>query len=214
MKILLATLTILLSLNASATHYLTYYVYFETEYIQGPWSRTKILDESEYKYLTVEMYDDLFGTVDSQLAEKIISRLKDKKPEVYNWKYELTIQGDTVVITSKSKIENLKTIKNELIASLIFNNFKAVAFIFNGKSVTLNLTDLTVPYFDLISKQPEITVQVDTVFVQEQALPIESVDLPKAKRNPFKIWFIISLLLNLGLFGTLILQKTKNSHNS
>ena len=214
MKTLLTTLTLMLALNASATHWLTYYVYHETEYVQGPWLRTNILNESDYKYLNVEMHEGLFGTVDSDLIDMLFSKLKEKKPEVYNWKYDLSFQGDTVVFTSKGTIQNLETIKNELTATLSFNNFRAVKFNLNGKTETLTLADLTIPYFDLIVNQPEPVVVLDTTTIEEQIVPIDTVANTKPKRNPYKIWLIISIILNLGLFGTLLLQKTKNKHDS
>lgn len=210
MKILLATFALILSINVSATHTLSYYVYYETEYVQGPWLRTNILDESDYRYLQAEMYEDLFGTVNVDLVEKLLSRLKDRKPDVYNWKYDLSFIGDTVVITSKSQIAKLSTIQNEITATLLFNNFKAVKYVLNGKTQIFDLSNLTLPYFDLVSGRVEEVIVVDTTVVVEQVLPPEIEEPIQKKRNPYKIWLIISIILNVGLFGTVILQKAKS----
>jgi len=101
MRILLTFLTLTISLNSFATEWLTYYIYFETEYIQGPWKRLYIVEQSNYKYLTVEAYEDLFGSDDEQLVQKFLSRLKNKKPDLYKWSYDLSFLGHTVVITTK-----------------------------------------------------------------------------------------------------------------
>lgn len=213
MKTLLTTFALIVSLSTSATHTLSYYVYFETEYVQGPWIRVNILDGSDYRYLQAEMYEDLFGTVNADLVSKIFSRLKDRKPDMYNWKYDLSFQGDTVVISSKKRIENLETIRNEITASMLFNNFKAVTFNLDGKSETFNLSNLTLPYFDLVSNNAKEIVAVEKPIVVEQVLPIEQEEPIQKKRNPYKIWLIISIVLNIGIFGTLLFQKSKSKHN-
>lgn len=204
MKGFFTILTLTISLNSFATEWLTYYVYFETEYIQGTWTRTDILEQSNYKYLTVEAYEDLFGSTDEQLVQKFLSRLKDKKPDLYKWTYNLTFQGDTVVITTKEQPQNVKTIKNEIIATLTFNNFKAVTFNFGDTSETLTNNDLTLPYFDLISKQ--ITQTTDTIKKQEPIEQNQTVEPTKTK-NPLTTWLIISIIFNFGLLGFLTMKK-------
>lgn len=206
MKILLTILALTISLNSFATEWLTYYVYFETEYSQGTWKRTDILEQSNYKYLTVEVYEDLFGSTDEQLVQKFLSRLKDKKPDLYKWTYDLTFQGDTVVITAKEQPQNVETIKNEITATLTFNNFKAVTFNFGDNSETLTNNDLTLPYFDLVSKQKKQTT--DTTKIQEpigQSQTVESTET----RNPLKTWLIISIIFNFGLVGLLTMKRIK-----
>jgi hypothetical protein len=206
MRILLIFLTLTISLNSFATEWLTYYVYFETEYIQGPWKRLDIVEQSNYKYLTVESYEDLFGSEDEQLVQKFISRLKDKKPDLYKWSYDLSFQGDTVVITTKEQPKNIETIKNEITATLTFNNFKAVQFNFGGKSETLTNNDLTVPYFDLVSKQA--TLINNTSKLEEPSKKNETIE-PTETKNPLTIWLIISIIFNLALFLLWTIKRLK-----
>jgi hypothetical protein len=206
MKVLLTFLTLTISLNSFATEWLTYYVYFETEYPQGTWTRTNILEQSNYKYLTVEAYEDLFGSRNEQLVDKFLSRLKTKKPDLYQRKYDLTFQGDTVVITTKENPKNIETIKNEIIATLIFNNFKAVQFNFGGKSETLTNNDLTVPYFDLVSKQTSQTT--NTTKMEESSEQNESIE-PTETKNPLTTWLIVSIIFNLALFVLLTMKQFK-----
>ncbi len=206
MKILLTILTLTISLNSFPTEWLTYYVYFETEYIQGTWKRTDILEQSNYKYLTVEVYEDLFGSTDEQLVQKFLSRLKDKKPDLYKWTYDLTFQSDTVVITAKEEPKNVETIKNEITATLVFNSFKAVMFNFADKSETLTNNDLILPYLDLVSKQT--TQTTDTTKIQEPIVQNQTAE-PTETKNPLTNWLIISIIFNLGLLGLLMMKKFK-----
>jgi len=206
MKVFLTILTLTINLNSFATEWLTYYVYFETEYSQGTWTRTDILEQSKYKYLTVEAYEDLFGSEEAQLINKLLSRLKDKKPDLYNWTYNLNVQSDTVVITTKEQVKNIETIKNEITATLTFNNFKAVTFNFGDNSETLTINDLTVPYFDLISKQTIPTT--DRTKIQEPMNQNQTV-VPTETKNPLTTWLIISIIFNFGLVGLLMIRKLK-----
>jgi len=206
MKVFLTILTLTINLNSFATEWLTYYVYFETEYSQGTWTRTDILEQSKYKYLTVEAYEDLFGSEEAQLINKLLSRLKDKKPDLYNWTYNLNVQSDTVVITTKEQVKNIETIKNEITATLTFNNFKAVTFNFGDNSETLTINDLTVPYFDLISKQTIPTT--DRTKIQESMEQNQTV-VPTETKNPLTTWLIISIIFNFGLVGLLMIRKSK-----
>ena len=208
MKGLLTILTLLISLSASATHWLTYYVYYETEYIQGPWTRADILEKSKYKYLTLEAHEDLFGTEDTDLVNKMLSRLKERKPDTYDWTYDLTFQGDTVVLTPKGQIEKLETVKNEITATLTLNNFKAVTFHFDNKQETLTINDLTLPYLDLVTGQPKITTS-DKIDAKEQIDNTQSNETPENKDHPLTIWLIISGFLNIGLIGLLMIKKIK-----
>lgn len=208
MKKLFIILTLTISLNSFATEWLTYYVYFETEYVQGPWRRADILDKSDYKYLTVEVYEDLFGSADEQLVQKFLSRLKNKKPDLYKWTYDLTFQGDTVVITTREQPKNVETIKNEITATLTFNNFEAVTFNFGNKSETLTNKDLTVPYFDLVSKQT--TQIIDTIKIQKPLITQNQTVEIIENKNPLKTWLIVSIIFNLVLITFLAIKRIKN----
>ncbi|MBC9813057.1 hypothetical protein H9Y05_11310 [Crocinitomicaceae bacterium CZZ-1] len=200
MKILLTLFMFMTGLCATATHELTYYVYSETEYIQGPWLRTDALEASGFKFLSATSYEDLFGSGDDALAGKLLSRLKEKKPDLYEWNYTLSFQGDTVIITPQKTIQSFETVMNEITATLTLNRFKAVTFQINGQQKTYTLTDLTLPYFDLVSGQPETSGEPEIVSAEQTQDPV------KPQRNQ-RTWLIISGVLNVIFLGVLIMRK-------
>lgn len=179
-----------------------------------------ILEHSNYKYLAAEAFEDLFGSEDTDLVNKMLSRLRDKKPDTYNWTYDLIIQGDTVILTSKDRINELATVKNEVTATLTLNNFEAVTFRFDDEYATWTIGDLTLPYFDLISEQPKTSgpeqgpesLGTDpTVMVDPPPLnDMETNGAPDEEDNPLTMWLVISGMLNIGLIG-LLTRKSRNS---
>src|SRR5690625_2344413 len=117
-KSLLSFLFLLSGFFVSPALCMIYYHYHETHYAQGSWVRQNILQESGYKYLLAQSHKDLFGTEDEQMIKKMMSRLQDKKPEIYHWSYELEIKKDTVIIIPDGNIEASETIKNEITATM------------------------------------------------------------------------------------------------
>lgn len=202
MKILLTFCLFTTSLYATATHELTYFIYSETEYMQGPWSRTDLLETSNFKFLSAEAYEDLFGSGDADLVNKMLFRLKEKKPDVYNWDYTLSFQGDTVIITPQKTIQSFEIVMNEVTATLTLNRFKAVSFHINGQQKTYTLKDLTLPYFDLVSGQPEVIIPDD-----KETSTTEFKDPVKPLKSQ-RVWLIISGILNVIFLGILIMKKT------
>ncbi|MFO8236501.1 MAG: hypothetical protein R6U04_13975 [Bacteroidales bacterium] len=150
MRKLLTLLFLLTALNVSATNWLSYYVYSETKYMQGPWSRTDVLGKSGYRYLAPHYYEDLFGTVKSDLVNKMIQRLQEMKPGVYNWDYDLSIEGDTVIFSTGTQIRRFETVKNEITVTLTMNDFDVIIFRLPDKEETLTIDDVTLPFFDLV----------------------------------------------------------------
>lgn len=199
MRLLFILLAFIMGRHVHATHTLTYYVYVETEYTQGPWTRANLLEGSQYRYLAAEVHEDLFGSEPTDLVNKLLSRLKEKKPEIYNWSYELIIQGDTVLITPKDQIKNIETVKNEITATLLFNSFKAVMIKINEQTQVLTLNDLSVPYFDLVTKQTQPLIITDTL------------TLTKSGEN-LAIWLVVSLILNTVLVALWIWKKMTNKY--
>lgn len=202
--LLLSIVMITLRLNALATEWGTYYVYYEEEYIQGPWLRSSMLDATDYKYLAVQEFEDLFGTDAEQMAFKFLSRLQEKKPELYDWRYNLTIHGDTVIISSDIIPGHEETIKNEITATFTFNSFQAVTFNFAGRSETRTNQDLTIPYFDLVSNKSDSTSRA-AVVRQEIARP--PVKTTEHKQRPVMGWLIASGVLNLALLAVLLIRR-------
>tara|TARA_R110002050_G_scaffold194902_3_gene329739 strand:- start:10804 stop:11451 length:648 start_codon:yes stop_codon:yes gene_type:complete len=214
MKLFLTILILIISLSANATEWATYYVYFETEYIQGPWTRTDILEKSEYKYLAPKSFEDLFGSEDVDLINTMISRLKKNNPKVYDWTYDLTVQNDTVILTPKGQITQIETVKNEVTATLTLNNFKAVKFNFENGQETLTLNDLTLPFFDLVEVKKEIIPEVIPITKPDNLNSIENIqtsDKPTKENNSLTIWLVISCILNAGLLVLFILKRKNKS---
>jgi len=216
MKGFLTILTLVISLSVNATHLLTYYVYYETEYSQGPWKRLNILEESDYKYLAPESFTDLFGSEDIDLVNKMISRLKDNKPDVYNWNYEVSFSEDTVILTTKAEIEKFETVKNEITATLTLNSFKAVTFRFNNLQETLTIDDLTLPYLDLVKakrdKNEPSTSQgltKNTAEIKVENNPKQQNEIKNEEGSSLTIWLIISVIINVGLVALLIMKKKR-----
>ncbi|MGW8315976.1 MAG: hypothetical protein ACWGNV_10275 [Bacteroidales bacterium] len=215
MKKIFTILLLLQVLEAGATHWLTYYVYVETEYAQGPWSRTRILGQSDYRYLAAREYTDLFGTEPVDLVQKMLQRLGENRPGDYHWKYELELKEDTVQFITDRLPEAWGSVRNELTATMILNGFRAVEFTTPDTTIVGTLGDLTLPYFDLVPPKrnragPEagmghgepaspVVVSPDTVQNKEEA----------AARNPLAAWLVFSILLNLILGISLILKFRK-----
>ncbi len=150
MKKLICILILSQGIQAGATHWLTYHVYYETEYIQGPWSRSQILNQSGYHYLAVREYTDLFGTEQVDLAEKMISRLKELHPAAYEISYTLNINRDTVILEIDPADGTWDRIRNEVTATMTMNSFRAVCFRLPDTVVITTMADVTLPYFDLV----------------------------------------------------------------
>lgn len=206
MKYIIASLFFIFSVKAQAAHWFTFYVYFETEYIQGPWSKTDVLDQSNYKYLTVEKHEKLLGTVDEDLVDTLIATLKENKPELYNWNYDLKIQQDLVEITIHEIIENPETIKNELIATILLNNFDKLKLNYNQKSETLTLEDLTLPYMDLVFYQSQ--EDADETSTVEEILEARE-ETSSDESSSLNYWLIASVILNIAFIGFFLLNRNR-----
>ena len=203
MKKILTILALLLALNANATNWLNYYIYHETEYIQGPWSRIDILEKSDYKYLAAQAYEDLLGSERIDLVKKILLHLKEQKPKVYTWDYELSLHGDTIILSTEELIEHIGTIKNELTASLTLNGFEAVVFQIGNKKETMTIFDLTLPYFDLVVTHENSNL----ILEQKKTKEVSPESRSDNQENPFTIWLIVLGLIIIGLLGFIIIRK-------
>jgi len=194
-------LLLIISMRAGATHWLTYYIYLETEYVQGPWARTNLLARSDYKYLAPKVYEDLFGTMKEDLAEKFMDRLREEKPEVYDWDFQLSLHGDTVWLEYEAGIDHLETVMNEVTATMIMNSFDAVCFKDPDGAMTYALTDLTLPLFDLVSLSKKDAPENGKKRAMEHKA--------SQSKNPLLIWLIVSVVLNLVLGLWIILRSER-----
>ncbi len=86
---------------------------------------------------------------------------------------------------------------------MTFNNFKAVKCNFGDNSETLTNKDLTLPYFDLVSTQTTETTKIQEPIEQNKIVE------PTETKNPLTTWLFISIILNFGIVGLLIMKKTK-----
>jgi hypothetical protein len=199
-KTLLSIILLFAGLDTGATHWLTYYVYFETTYLQGPWVRTDILAKSRYVYLAPRAYEDLFGTERYDLVEKMFSRLREDKPEVYDWDYQISLMGDTVVLKSEGPVRRRVTVANEVLATMTLNGFKVVRFEFDAWTDTCTLSDLTLPYFDLVEPlRPGMEPGRDNILL----------DLQEPGKNRPVYWLVISVLLNVIMVGFLVFRSKR-----
>lgn len=215
MKTFLTILTLFFYLNANATTDRTYFVYFEKLYIQG-----SVIDDNtgcyDY-YLEPKSFNYIYGT-DDELINKIISRLRKDKPEVYDWTYSLTMkietkdgdtyQTNTVIIKPKKKIKDWTTVKNEITASLIFSGYEVI-FDFGNTKKTLTLDDLTLPYFDLV-KPPKKGVKknVPPKIGRSKTKKIKEKS-SKGKTKLTVLLIIFSAILNIELIALLIFLRKK-----
>jgi hypothetical protein len=216
-RILVVFLFLICSKNIFATEILSYYIYIQTEYSQGPWLRTDVLDKlGSYNYLYIKEFEELFGSEKIDVANSIFMHLKKEteSPKLYKFKCDLSLLSDTVIIQTKDSVSNFILIKDELIASFIFNNFIAVKMIVNGQATIYSLKDISIPYFDLVyhtnnilqkNKQNNLSKIYDTTI---QVKEIEN-KVFNYTGNKFQIWFFISLLFNLILVFLFIRIRKK-----
>ncbi len=206
-------LTILLlfqAVGAGATHWLTYYVYVETEYAQGPWRGTRLLDRSDYRYLAPREYTDLFGTESVDLALKMMERLREIDPEAYGWQVNIDLKGDTAILMIDQPIPQWERVRNEVTATLTMNGFQAVLFSLADTAVVSTLHDLTLPYFDLVEPARARSVNETDLRGPAMSPPASPAPLQESEgtlpRNPLMVWLILSLLLNVALGISLMIN--------
>lgn len=193
MKYLSTLVSFVFGLSAHATHWVTYPVYVEEEYIQGPWIRGELVEASMDDYLVPLFHEDLIGSEKADLVHQMMARLQETRPGRYEWSYELAFRGDTVVLKAVGPIKELTSVKNEVTATLILNGFDAIVIQVDKRAEVWTMDDLTVPYLDLISmpQTVEEPLSADQPFEEndESLLPL---------------WLCLSGLLNLGLIGLVI----------
>ena len=214
-KFLFSCFFIFMTFYASAAHWMTYYVYHETHYEQGPWVRQDLLYESGFKYLVAKQHQDLFGTENTQMIEKMISRLQDEKPELYDWDYDVKIENDTVFIVPQRNTEASETIKNEISATLGMNGFDPIVFGAGDQKNIWRLQDISLPLLDLVtlsdddnqSVKPEIENQPDDT-LSIKPLEKELFETSKTDKNSFPLLLIVSILLNITLLILLFRKKS------
>lgn len=152
------------------SHYLTYFVYHQRVFSQGNWIHANQLRDNGV-YLEAYSYEDLLGSEKIDLAYKIFELLEKDKPEAYAFSYELDIVKDNFLILSLDSFpENWNMVRNELTASLLVNGFRLI-FKFPNQSIDAQLSDLKIPYFDLVENNVENSTIIDSI----KLIPIERI---------------------------------------
>lgn len=206
---------LLLTFNAGATHLGQFYVYHEMEYIQGPWSASNYFNNTgNYCYLQAIFHEEYFGTEPAQLAQEIVRLLKADKPDLYSAIQKVEVD-DMVVVVSLPETEVLsQTVKNELITSMMMNNFSGVRLsqgIDNNNVTMWTMQDVTLPYFDLFLPTTQIeTEQPDSNQISQQQHQVDvQVEMQEQKQKNIRpLWLYISLSFNLLLIILLVIKRT------
>ena len=209
MKELIILLTLFNSAEDASTHWFTYYIYIETEYVQGPWARTELLSHSGYRYLAPKVFEDLFGTMKEELAEKLLERLREEKPTLYDRVHKLTLHGDTVNLEIEGIVDRRETIMNEVTATMILNSFSAVRFRYANQEETMTLADLTLPLFDLVSLSEEDSNDAGMESGQDSGKVRIGEPVASDSRNPLSHWLIVSVLFNVILILFIVFRAKK-----
>ncbi len=156
-----------IALTAKATHHMTYFVYVETQFVQGYWKDAANVYESGDKFLYPYSYTDLFGTVKKDFYNKLLERLGEHH-EIYSaislGSNKLKREGyrefyDTLnfAVQPKLNASQIKTVKNELTTTVLSaGECQAIRLRFyqNGElqdSKVYDYSNVDYPVFDLIS---------------------------------------------------------------
>ncbi|MES2429994.1 MAG: hypothetical protein V4556_03595 [Bacteroidota bacterium] len=214
MKKLLLILFLSIGIKSFATEWASFYVYVQQEYVQGPWKRTDVLNQSgSNQYLHALQFEELFGTEPMQLASSIFSHLKAFTPERYKFNPTISIFEDTVIIKTKDSIAYLDAVKNELVASFMLNDFKGVKIIQGNNVQLFLLKDISVPYMDLISPSTPIIIPANDSLQKDGIIEVNPPINLTSKKTLDKnyIWMILSVGLNLILIILLITKQRRSN---
>ena len=166
-KLALIFILSVFALNLKATHHMTYFVYVETQFVQGYWKDAANVYESGDKFLYPYSYTDLFGTVKKDFYNKLLERLGEHhefysavsldsnklKREGYREYYDTL----NFAVQPELTAPQIRTIKNELITTVLSaGECQAIRLNFysNGqaeKSSVFDYSDVDYPVFDLVS---------------------------------------------------------------
>lgn len=203
--------------NAFATEWAWYYVYIQTDYMQGPWTRSQILYDRNSAYLHPIQFEDLFGLSDEAgLVNTILKHLKEEDPPRYKFHATLSVDKDTVVIKTKDTIPDFDAVKNELIASYVLNHFAAVKIIQKNKTDVFQLKDISVPYMDLVlpnqktlssTEMPEAPPENKKDTVSNIPTAAITSEQHECKNDGTNSWLIVSIALNILLIGWFLIRR-------
>ena len=166
-KLALSLFLFVFALSVKATHHMTYFVYVETQFVQGYWKDAANVYESGDKFLYPYSYTDLFGTVKKDFYNKLLERLgehHDFYSAVSLDSNELKREGyrefyDTLNFAVQPELtpEQIKTLKNELTTTVLSaGECQAIRLNFYQddeihKAEVYDYSDVDYPVFDLVS---------------------------------------------------------------
>ncbi|MCP4661599.1 MAG: LysM peptidoglycan-binding domain-containing protein [bacterium] len=113
----------LIGIESSATEYFEYFVYFEETYVQGGWVHADALKAPNERFLFPELHSDLMGSGPFETFRHILSRLRDRKPQLYAGTY-LLMESDEHepprILTLETRVDSeadFATLRNEVVFS-------------------------------------------------------------------------------------------------
>jgi hypothetical protein len=217
MKKIFFAVLISVTVNAFGTNWMTFHTYHEIEYLQGPWLRTNILENSDYRYLYPEIHEELLGSDNEMFGRTLLKYLKEKKPKVYPGEFQVQIKNDTVVIALIDSSENFELIKNEIVATFTLNGFNAVNLTFKNTSKHYTLQDVSVPYFDIHAKgQKEVLSESEEpLLVEEKSMendPELTSEPNNSTENSFSPLLILSFIFNVVLIGVIVAIRKRKKY--
>ena len=198
MKKILFIVFLSFGISANATFSLEYFIYVEKEYFQGPWIGLDQIETANNHYLSPVSFEDNFGSDELEMALKFLWKLKELKPESYNWDYKVHYKSNTVFIEVKSHIENWPVVKDEITATMTMNSFDAVEFQFEDSTVTATMDDISMPYLGLIDSGESVDPVNGVVVhdVKSVKVPSNQVDSQEEESKSSNYWVIFFFGLN------------------
>lgn len=196
-----------------ATHTLWYYVYFQTEFVQGPWTGTDILSQG-YMYLEPKLFViENAGSDPVIVPAEALDKLRENAPKLYGWDYKLEAAGDTLLISSVQAISDFGQVKNEVITTMTHLGFPLVRFKTADLDQVFSQQDVDLPFFELVGKQnpPPVapSLPADTAHAAAGILQPAPAETP---HHHWPDWLVYGLSgLNAVLIAWLILGRTRKT---
>lgn len=166
-RIGLTLFLLVFAFSLKATQNLTYFVYVESQFLQGYWKDADEVYNSGNKFLYPHSYTDLFGTVKKDFYNKLLERLN----EHHDFYTAVSLDSNTLkkvgykefydtlnfAVQPELTADQIKTVKNELTTTVLSaGECQAIRLKFyqNGqpeKSRLYDYSDLDYPVFDLVN---------------------------------------------------------------
>lgn len=240
-RIGLTLFLLVIAFSLKATQNLTYFVYVESQFLQGYWKDGGEVSKSGNKFLYPYRYTDLFGTVKKDFYNKLLERLN----EHHDFYTAVSLDSNTLkrvgyrefydtlnfAVQPELTDAQIKTVKNELIATVLSaGESQAIRLKFykNGepqKSSIYDYSDLDYPVFDLVRMKkgrPPVTRIVekqtrDTVYqtrtdtVKQGKDTLEGVQKEPGEMQRRSCWDRYLWLAIIAVLGILLVRERRRS---